>query len=150
MKKFQFKLRGLLRIRQAQEKEVKRQLMEVQALCAQREVEIKETEKKVVDWSNYYNAVIAKRVNATELAVIDKHLQNLYRFKEQQLIGLEILNRKKEDMIAYYKEVLKELKTVEHLREKKWDEYRDEFRKAEEKEADEIATLRYARERMAL
>ena len=84
--------------------------------------------------------------NATELAVIDRHLQNLYRYKEQLVIGLEILGRKKEDLMQFYQEVKKEVKMLEHIREKKWAEYREELRKEDEKIADEMATLRFGLE----
>lgn len=150
MKKFQFRLQGLLKLKQSLEKEVRRQLAEAQALCRQKELEIQSTENKVKEWSEYYNKVLTTRVNATELASIDTHLQNLYRFKEQLLISLEILNRKKADLVTYYQEVRKEVKMLDHLKEKKRDEYHEELRKEEEKIADEMASLRYARERVCL
>lgn len=150
MQRFHFRLKGLMRIKQSLEKEVRRQLMEIQQLCLQKEGEIKETDLKVSEWSNYYNEVLSKRVNATELAVMDRHLQNLYRYKEQLVIGLEILGRKKEDLMQFYQEVKKEVKMLEHIREKKWAEYRELLRKEEEKIADEMATLRFSSEMRAL
>lgn len=137
-----------MRIKEALEKDVKRQLADIQSLCRRKEEEIVLTDKKVLEWSEYYNQVLLKRVHATELAVIDGHLAKLYRFKEQQIIGLEIMNRKKLDLIQYYQEVKREVKMLEHIREKKWQEFQGDMRKEEEKMADEMATLRFARERI--
>jgi flagellar export protein FliJ len=148
MKKFEFKLKGLLGLKKALESDVKRQLMEIQAMCRRKEDEIAETGAKIGEWSEHYNQVAFKRVHVAELAVIDRHVQRLYRFKEQLFIGLEILNRKKEDLMAQFAGVRKEVKTLEHLRGKKWLAYQDELRRLEGKEADEMAVLRHARERL--
>lgn len=148
MKKFEFRLKGLLGLKVALEKDVRHQLIEIQAMCRRKEDEIGETGRKISEWSEYYNEVMFKRVQAGELAVIDRHVQRLYRFREQLGIGLEILNRKKEDLTAQYTGIRKEVKMLEHLRGKKLIAYQDEVRRLEDKDADEMAVLRHARERL--
>lgn len=147
MKKFKFKLDGLLRIRRAVEKEVKHELREVQSLCEQQRLSIEETKGKVKEWSEYYDVVLHRGGNSMELSVIDRHLQNLYRYTEQLTIALEVLNRKKEDVARQYQEIRKEVRILEHVKDQKKSEYVAEYLKEEYKDNDEMATLRYVRER---
>ena len=147
MKKFKFKLDGLLRIRKAFEREVKHELHEVQSLCAQQKTMIEDTEKKVKDWSAHYDAILHKGANSIELAVVDHHIQDLYRYKEQLVIALEVLTRKKDDVTRQYYEARKEVGILEHLKKEKREEYFLEYLKEEYRDNDEMATLRYVRQR---
>lgn len=124
------------------------QLAEIQAMCRRREDEIEQAGVKIGDWSEYYNLTMMKRMNAAELAIVDRHVQNLYRFREQLRLGLEVLYRKRDDMMAQYREAKREVKILEHVKDKKWQAYRSEFTREEDREADEMATLKYARERV--
>lgn len=124
------------------------QLSEIQAMCRRREDEIEQAGVKIGDWSEYYNLTMMKRMNVAELAIVDRHVQNLYRFREQLRLGLEVLYRKRDDMMAQYREAKREVKILEHVKEKKWQAYRSEFTREEDREADEMATLKYARERV--
>lgn len=124
------------------------QLSEIQAMCRRREDEIEQAGVKIGDWSEYYNLTMMKRMNAAELGIVDRHVQNLYRFREQLRLGLEVLYRKRDDMMAQYREAKREVKILEHVKEKKWQAYRSEFTREEDREADEMATLKYARERV--
>lgn len=147
MRKFKFKLDGLLRIKLGAEKEIKAELMDIQGACAKKEQEIVDTDNKVSEWSQYYNQVMLETGSSHNLAIIDGHLKSLYKFKDQLKIGLEILNKKKDDLILQYQTVKRDVKVLEHLREKKYEEYRTGILKEEEKESDEMATLRYIREK---
>lgn len=135
-------------MRLAAEKEIRMQLSEIQAMCRRREDEIEQAGVKIGDWSEYYNLTMMKRMNVAELAIVDRHVQNLYRFREQLRLGLEVLYRKRDDMMAQYREAKREVKILEHVKEKKWQAYRSEFTREEDREADEMATLKYARERV--
>lgn len=135
-------------MRLAAEKEIRMQLSEIQAMCRRREDEIEQAGVKIGDWSEYYNLTMMKRMNVAELAIVDRHVQNLYRFREQLRLGLEVLYRKRDDMMAQYREAKREVKILEHVKEKKWQAYRSEFTREEDREADEMATLKYTRERV--
>lgn len=148
MKKFKFKLRGLLRIKQAMEKEVKNELLSIQALCAEQQSKIAQTDEKIEDWSKYYNVVMKKGGHSTQLAIIDYHIQGLYRYREQLKISLEVYNRKREDVVKQYDEIRREVKMIEHLHDKQKNEYLVAIGKLEDKINDEMATLRYTRQRM--
>jgi flagellar FliJ protein len=147
MKKFRFKLKALLRIKQAVEKEVRNELMRVQALCEAKRQEIEQTDRKTVEWSQYYNRIIRGNANVAELAIVDRHITSLGRYREQLSISLEVLNRKRDDVAAQYKEIQRDLKMVEHLESTRREEHRLEFMKEEDKIVDEMATLRFAREK---
>ena len=146
MKKFKFKLHGILRIKESMEKEVRNELIGIQNMCAEQEKKIAETKEKVSDWSHYYNAVMTKGGNAAQLANIDFHIQGLYRYRDQLEISLAVYNRKKEDVILQYNEIKREVKVLEHLYDKRKEEYLIEFNKMEDKLNDEMATLRHARQ----
>ncbi|MBF0104150.1 MAG: flagellar export protein FliJ [Deltaproteobacteria bacterium] len=148
MKKFKYKLQGMLRIKQSVEKEIRNELMGIQRLVAEQENKIKDTEEKVSDWSSYYNTVMRRGFNAVQLSIIDYHIQGLYRYREQLMISLEVYQRKKEDVIRQYTEVKREVKMLEHLRDKRLNEYRAEFNRQEEKLSDEMAVLSFARQAM--
>lgn len=148
MKKFKFKLQGLLNIRQSMEKEIRYELVEIQSLCHSQEHKIEAVLSKIEDWSLYYSAVMKQGGSAVQLAIIDRHIQGLYRYREQLEISLDVYNRKRESVAEQYKEIKKELKVVEHLKDQRWADYMEEFKKEEEKLADEMATLRYTRSKV--
>lgn len=148
MKKFKFKLDALLRMKRAIEKEVRQELMRIQALCEGKKQEVAETDRKSEEWTKYYNEIIRGNANVAELSIVDRHLANLVRYREQLMISLEVLNRKREDVVRQYQEIQRDVKMIEHLEEKRREEHRVEYVKEEDKQSDEMATLRYARERV--
>lgn len=148
MRKFKFKLRSLLTMKHAAEKQVQRELADIQAAEQRRQQELAATGEKIVEWSRYYNRVLQRGVQSVELESIDYHLQRLYRFREQTIIGLEVLQRKKEDLIQQYRHIKREVKTLDHLQEQRFAEYCATLRAEEQKEADELATIRFVRERV--
>ncbi len=148
MKKFKFKLQGLLGLKLAGEKEVRFELTEIQALCEQQRGKITESDTKINEWSVYYNAVMKKSGNAAQLAIIDHHLQKLYRYREQLLISMDVLARKREDVMVQYNEIKREVKTIEHLRDKKREDYKVEMLREEANLSDEMASIRHSREKV--
>lgn len=150
MKKFHFKLRGLANIKHAMERQVKQELSEIQHSCLRRQEEIRTAGEKISEWSRYYNGVLGRGARWIELGAIDHHLQRLYRFREQALIGLEVLERKKADLIRQFEEIRREVKMLEHLHERRFGEYCAELRVEEQKEADDLALVRYVRERASV
>ncbi|OVE82660.1 hypothetical protein BVY03_00410, partial [bacterium K02(2017)] len=61
MKKFKFKLEGILKIKESMEKEVRNELISIQSLCSSQQEKIQSSIKKAEDWSLYYSAVMKKR-----------------------------------------------------------------------------------------
>ncbi|MCP5464769.1 MAG: flagellar FliJ family protein [Deltaproteobacteria bacterium] len=150
MKKFKFRLEGLLKIKRALERETQYELMEAQHLVDRQEKLVKDANQKIEDWSAYYDHILKTSGNAEYLGIIDKHMQKLYRYREQLNISLDVLKRKKEDIVMQYNEIKKEVKTLEHLEEKKRLEHQEEMMKLEANLNDEMAMMRYARERSAV
>ena len=150
MKKFDFKLKGLLNIKIAMEREVRFELIEIQNMCAMQEGKISVVKNKVSEWSAYYSLIMKSGGTAVQLAIIDRHIQDLYRYQEQLEISLDVYNRKKISVLEQYEEVKRDLKVVEHLKDKRYQEYRAELQKEEEKMADEMATIRYTRNQVGL
>lgn len=149
MKKFVFKLDGLLKIKQAKEREVRHDLAEIQNLVDEKEMKISDNNQKVGEWAEYYNGVMLKGGDASQLAQIDFHIQKLYRYREQLEISLNVLVRKRDDVIEQYQQVQKEVRSIELIREKRYQEYRLELQQWESAQADEMAMMRYVRERLA-
>lgn len=147
MQKFKFKLQRLANMKLSAERQVRQELEEIQHACLKRQDELSSATKKIDEWSLYYNRVLKNGAQWVELASIDHHLQRLYRFKEQSLISLEVLERKKSDLFEQYKGIKREVKTLEHLKEKRFADYCAESRVEEQKIADELALVRFARER---
>lgn len=137
-----------MRIKQSIEKEIRYELIEIQSLCEKQQQKISGTQEKVGEWTSYYNVVMRKGFNAMQLAIIDHHIQKLTRYREQLEISLDVLERKKNDVIVQYNEIKKEVKIMEHLRDKKRGEYYEEMTKEEANIADEMSTLRYARQKV--
>lgn len=150
MKKFKFKLQGLLNIKQAMEKEVRYELVEIQNLCNMQQKKIDDVNRKVGDWSKYYGMIMSHGGNAMQLAIIDRHIQDLYRYREQLEISLDVYNRKRLSVAEQYEEVKKDLKIVEHLRDKRKEEHHVEFLKLEGVQADEMATIQFVRNQVGL
>lgn len=138
---------ALLRIKHAAEKEIKAELMQVQMLCDAKRREIEETGRKTVEWTAYYDVVVKSRAVTEELAIIDRHIASLHRYRDQLSIALDVLERKRADVVMQYQAIRKDVQVLEKIEETRREEHRLEMGKWEEKEADEMASLRYTRER---
>lgn len=146
MRKFKFKLAGLLRLREARAKEILHELAQVQALCEEKSRRIEAVNGQVGDWSTYYDKLMRASRIGEELALTDRHIQSLHRCHDELTVSLEILSRKREDVTRQYIEASREVKMLESLQDRRRSEHMQEQMRLEDKISDESATLRYARE----
>lgn len=137
---------ALLRIKHAAEKEIKAELLQVQSLCDLKKREIEETGRKTGEWTAYYDVVVKSRAVTEELAIVDRHISSLHRYRDQLAIALDVLERKRADVVLQYQSIRKDVQVLEKMEATRKEEHRLEMGKWEEKEADEMASLRYARE----
>lgn len=133
-------------MREAKCKEILSELAQVQTLCAEKKNKIAVVESQTVEWSEYYDRLMREGRIGMELAMTDKHIASLHRSRDELMVSLEILERKRADVMEQYLIAHKELKMVETLKEKRREEFMSEARREEDKASDEMATLRYARE----
>ena len=147
MAKFTFRLETVLRVREQEEMERRKELMEEETLLReiqQRVIDLEGENRKIEDSLRGHQG---QGGSAQELA---SHIAYLHALKGRMVEAQDgvmrqqnITERKRREVA----EAQKNKKMIENLREKSYREWREEREELERKDLDEIAMLRHSRNR---
>ena len=146
MKRFEFKLESLLRFRTHLEQVAKQELARavLELTTCQEQIQVLESSHKT--WTDQLEKQVKKGVAA---AVFRQHHEYLSAIR-QMIAGEKQRERYLEKVVTDKRAALKkrsvDKKAMERLREKRGKEYAHEMLLAEQKELDEISSLKKARE----
>jgi flagellar protein FliJ len=143
MKKFQFSLSALLKIRIKKEEITHHNFLE--ALQVLRKIE-EELQKLIIEFQKVNNEIrqIQKKIRSREELIdffeysnsLKRRIKNQKDIIKEAQFGVEI--RRKEVLSA-----MKERKIIENIKEKKFEEWENEFFEQERKAFDELATIQF-------
>jgi len=140
MKRFEFPLETVLKLRESQEREWENRLASITGECSniRREIEQFETEKSRCALDNQFRDVNSLMAVANYQARMDNQVK-----KAQKM--LIIKEKERESVLKDFIEASKKRKILDKLKEKKLDEYHHLRNKHEEKMNDDINNSAYGR-----
>lgn len=143
MHKFRFKLEGVLSVKRRLEDQAKAEFgAAMQALHAEEEkrdlviARINSYEEKLCD-------LLSGRLNMRDIASCESALSILKEELEERKKAVKRAENRVELCRTKLNNCIKERKTIEKLREKKFDEYVREFNDEEHKQVDELVSYRH-------
>jgi len=143
VKRFRFRLEGLLRLRRLRERQARRQLAD--ALRALREAEARRESARQDLWEAEARVVQAR--DALDLRWWAEALE----VRRGKLAAAEAewqeVSRRCEELWARFLQLRRDRKVVEQVRQRRWQLHRREQERREQAQADELALLRRGRQR---
>jgi flagellar FliJ protein len=146
MKRFEFKLQSLLKFRNHLERMAQQEMAQVLLEITDCEKQIDSLQTTHGQWGQKLDRLVVKGIGSQEFKRHQDYLGALLGMVEeetQRKVQLETLLEKKR--LALKKRSI-DKKAIERLREKQAEEYNQEMLVAEQKELDEISSLKKARE----
>jgi flagellar FliJ protein len=139
-KRFRFSLETLLRVRRLHEREAQRRLAEQQAAIAR----VDELNRQTHEMIAAEQAALRQRQGATVLEPAGlvqgrAWIAHLRRTIAQRLQERQELVRRCEQLQREYREARKQMRIIEKLRERRWDEHRRARQREQELEMEEVA-----------
>lgn len=144
MKKFVFELQTLQDMKKKEEdfekiqlKKIQDQLIELASKLEKLDFELKRTKKCFIE-------EVANSTKAPKLNQYDNYLKNVAEQILLQKEKIEAVNRKKAECLDRLIEIQKELKSLDKLKQKKYEEYLKEEARENEKILDDIISFKIA------
>jgi flagellar FliJ protein len=145
MKKFQFRLETVLRVKERKEEKLKHELMHLNAMKQEQEKKLAALKLKIIENNKMKNI---EKMSMTDISGLLHHEQhfNLLRMQSEdtRLKILEIgklIDKKREEVVA----ASKEKKTFEKLRERDFKIFEKTLLMNEQKQLDEVAISKFNR-----
>ena len=140
MKRFDFSLETVLKLREVQEKEWENRLASITGECAniRRKIKQYKTEKSRCALDNQFRDVNSLMAVANYQARMDNQVKNAHNM-------LIVKEKERESVLKDFIEASKKRKILDKLKEKKFDEYHHLRNKYEEKMYDDINNAAYGR-----
>lgn len=139
MKRFQFRLEPLLRLRAHKEEEWRLKLGQAQAECSriENQIQLLQRERSAVFSADGGDDMDYHLSRSLYLGRIEEKTRELRQ-------DLDNANIRKEEVLKTYTEVRREYEAINKIKEKRVAEYRKEWFREEAKEIDDIANSRIA------
>ncbi|QQR81121.1 MAG: flagellar export protein FliJ [Deltaproteobacteria bacterium] len=147
MKKFHFKLEGILKLRREAERQCEMEVQRIQALIQGIYTRMNQISLEQDIWRKSYNEAGS---NHAWLFLIENYLVTLEQesvYQERNLQGLQDESQLAQEKL---KEAYKARRQVEHLKEKQHHEYLQKMNKLMEKEMSEMTILRFAHRQLEM
>lgn len=149
MKKFRFSLQAVYQFQKTLEKQKKIELSEIQAELNRIFIEKADCEQRQDDSSRQYRKSVGTGMPASQMAWYGNFAEYL-QDRIRQLNGIiEELEKKKQLLQSELIAVMKEIETLDKLREEQYRIYLDETAKEEEKELGDLMSYRKTAETAA-
>ncbi len=142
MPKFKWKLDKLLNIKKIQLKEEERKLQQLAAMLDELEKNIRDVTEKVRNLEKRITRYLESKKEVVPIDFLRSQKENFIYLAQEMLVRLKKLQDDYKLQEKIYKEILKEIKALEKLREKAFNKFRQEQLKKEQKMFDEIASRR--------
>lgn len=137
MAKFKFRLQSLIRVKEIQEKKVERELATIKNKILQEQArleDLKQEHEKLISASQFEG-----KVRASDIALHQDYIQKIssqIHFENARIVILTQSENKKIDEVM---EVKKDKEAIEHLKEKRFEEYKKDIEKNEQVLIDALA-----------
>lgn len=139
---FKFRLQGILRLREMEEKEAKIELGRLRQEEHRLEENIREILGQRSDWADRYNARGREENPESDMLIIEKFLIGLEGTQRHLEATLGQMRQRINLQIAVVEKAYKAKRQIEKLREKQKEEYEFELKAKESREIQDLTMLR--------
>jgi len=143
-KKFEFKLKTLLKLRKFEERQAKEAVGAILKEIDEINVSIKEMKKNI---DGVYSSE-KKSTDTRMLSFFPKHIQAIKADISSQTVILDALKRKYEEAKTVLAKSRGEVRVVENIKDKKFKEHKKKNDKNEQEMLEEIISQRHAQNRL--
>jgi flagellar FliJ protein len=140
MKKYNFRLERLLRIRRYKERLWEMKLAEITGKCVQLENTIRDLQSEKDAHSSFFAGGVP--YSAEDILIQENFRRRLARETEETVAQLEKARKKREEVNRSCMAASRDRKVLDKLKERKAEEYYEEQRGEERKKMDEFAMYR--------
>lgn len=144
MKKFQFPLDGLLKVRQMEEAQAERELQQAQRRLWEAERELQSAEEIVRNAISTLRSLLNEGKSAEQLLLAVRHLDRAEQKRLEAQNQVNVARAKVSRCLNEYRECRRRRELLEELRQKAWRQWLLELNREEQKLADERALRDYA------
>ena len=144
MKKFKFKLQGLLRLRELKEHQEKIALARINTEIADSKDRIKKTQKEIEIAYKSLDELTEEGVEGQMISFFPRYIKAKREYIKQQEQLIEQLTLKHTKQISILAHAKGEVKVIENMKDKAHEKFRKEEEKKEQEKIDDIMMARQA------
>ncbi|MCK5129118.1 MAG: flagellar export protein FliJ [Clostridiales bacterium] len=142
MRQFNFTLQSLYGIKKIEEKQHKRHMRKIESRLQELHNKLDELNRDLADTKSSYVKDLSGSIQAHKLNHYNHYFKKIAEHKTHQNEKILAQNIKKNECIKAQIETLRELKSLDKLRKKQYDEYLSEVRKEEDKIIEDIVSYK--------
>lgn len=146
MRRFQFRLETVLKVRKRQEDQAQLKLIQAQDALRREQELLASIEAETIRNRLEWQRALSNNKTIADFIMYSTYLEQLVRQQKQQEQVIVEAEKQQLEALFAFQEALKKRKIVERLKEKKRQQYIHESLMQEQKILDEMGTLRYQRE----
>ena len=143
MKEFEFRLESVLDLRKQEEKNIQKELMKLRKNYNELEEQLNKQQLEKEDWQQKLAQEQAEGISPTTLIEYHNYINYLNDQINETKLEMEYWREKIEECQDRLLAKVKEKKKLVKLKDRKAEEYWEEFLKEERKQNDEVATNNY-------
>lgn len=145
MKKFKFQLAALLKVTQMKKEQAELKFAEATQILYQRRQLLAEFEHELQEGINQYYQLSSGKIVVAELMSYHTYFERMKSQIDRQKIEIENAAKHREACLVILRVAMNKLKTIEQLKEKRYEQFKKNQLAEEQKELDEIGIQIYTR-----
>lgn len=143
MKKFTYRMQGILELKRKLEEQEKTNYSAAQAKLRAEQEKLESLERRKELYEDRIRQNVGKRLVLLELRQNQDAIETLKMFIRQQTLMVKKAEQNVEAALHRLQQAIMERKTQEKLRENAFEEYKKEYEAEERKEVDELVSFQY-------
>ncbi len=146
MKKFSYKMQSLLDISYKMEEQAKGEFATAQAKLAEEERKLRDLQMKRLSYEQKMRVAMKESLDLQEIKLCKSGIEKKRGEIRAQIVQIQLAQRLVEDARKKLNDIMIERKTHEKLRERKFDEYMQEYNAEENKEIDQLVSYKFGQQ----
>jgi len=142
MRKFEFKLQSLLRVKELLEKQLMGELGVIEKKVFDLNLIVDTTYKNINEYASRYNELVNKGTDMDTINTYKNYFIHLNKLLKETAIKLEAANKEKVLCQQKIEKVMSERKAIENLKENQYKEYLVELQLEQDKAIDDIISYK--------
>lgn len=142
MRKFEFKLQSLLRVKELLEKQLMGELGVIEKKVFDLNLIVDTTYKNINEYASRYNELVNKGTDMDTINTYKNYFIHLNKLLKETAIKLEAANKEKVLCQQKIEKVMSERKAIENLKENQYKEYLVELQLEQDKMIDDIMSYK--------
>lgn len=145
MKKFKFQLAALLKVTKMKKEQAEIEFAESSQRLLKEQRVLKKIEEEEQENIRAYYKIAQNSVKINDLVFYSSYFEHVKKRKSQQALAIVEAETYNQQCLQVLRKAMSKLKTIEQLREKRLDQFKQSMLDEEQKELDEIGLKIYTR-----